>query len=55
MTQKDRDRIDRVYKREMELIKQGKDPDTAHAIAVAEDTLPELDALKKSEELRQRD
>ncbi len=39
--------MDRVYKREMELIKQGKDPDTAHAIAVAEDALPELERLAK--------
>ena len=45
--QKDQKRVDRVYKREMELIKQGKDPDTAHAIAVAEDSLPELEALKR--------
>lgn len=35
--------IDRIYKREMELIKEGKDPETAHAVAVAEDTLTELE------------
>lgn len=35
--------MDRIYKREVELIKQGQDPETAHAIAVAEDTLPELE------------
>lgn len=47
--------MDRVYKREMELIKQGQDPETAHAIAVAEDALPKLEALKQSENLPKRD
>jgi hypothetical protein len=35
--------MDRIYERELELIKQGQDPETAHAVAVAEDTLTELE------------
>lgn len=31
--------IDRIYKREMEFIKQGQNAEVAHAVAVAEDTL----------------
>lgn len=38
--------IDRIYKREMELIHQGQDPEVAHAIAVAEDTLLDLEKNK---------
>jgi len=52
---KEQEQMDRVYKREMELIKQGQDPETAHAIAVAEDALPKLEALKQSENLPKRD
>jgi len=35
--------IDRIYKRETELIKEGQDSETAHAIAVAEDSITELE------------
>jgi hypothetical protein len=41
------EQLDRIYKRELELIKQGQDPETAHAVAVAEDSLPELERLKR--------
>lgn len=46
LTPAEKQRVDRIYQRELELIRQGQDPETAHAIAVAEDTLPELDRLR---------
>lgn len=44
----DQKRMDRVYKRELELIKQGQDPETAHAVAVAEETVKENKSYDKT-------
>lgn len=52
LSPKEKEYMDRIYKREMELIGEGKDPEVAHAIAVAEDALPELERLNQQARAR---
>ena len=39
---KEKQRLRRIYEREVTLIKEGKDPEVAHAVAVAEETVKDL-------------
>lgn len=41
-----KDQADHIYQRELELIRQGQDPETAHAVAVAEETMKKLSNTK---------